>query len=363
MVIEYDPSIGIVVSAFFTMFGKTIIPMVVCDKEFWLFLILNLAVFMFKHTGLFTPEPLALNLPFGLTGVTGGLMTFFVVFYNGHVFSRYNELYDITREMFEVVIKIATLLRVNIPDERARWKVAKLTLASPFIFVFERTEHDKDEEPEAHTFEDGTSTAEWDQLAQLGILTKDEITALHQHCRHFGENATPSLLCIQWCIELLRHVTADPNDRFDMLDALESCYRSLWRRQVEVVYILDLPMPFQYFHIMNLMLFLNLLLWAYSLALQDSYFAPLLYMFVQMMFQGIRELATSLSNPYGTDEVDFPVVEWMVDTYSKVYSILSCPCEADLKQTIRNTPLQRPHRAAKVIDLNIDTSDGQVLFE
>ena len=36
--------------------------------------------------------------------------------------------------------------------------------------------------------------------------------------------------------------------------------------QAEVCQILDLPMPFQYFHIMNLMLCLNLMLWAYSLA-------------------------------------------------------------------------------------------------
>ena len=36
--------------------------------------------------------------------------------------------------------------------------------------------------------------------------------------------------------------------------------------QAEVVQLFDLPMPFQYFHIMNLMLLLNFVLWAYSLA-------------------------------------------------------------------------------------------------
>ena len=72
---------------------------------------------------------------------------------------------------------------------------------------------------------------------------------------------------------------------------------------------LEPPVPFQYFHSMALMIFLNLMLWAYALGIEDSSFAPAIFMSVQLMSQGIRELCAGPSDPYGDDEVDFPLNE------------------------------------------------------
>ena len=140
----------------------------------------------------------------------------------------------------------------------------------------------------------------------LDLLNDEEIASLQDHCRMLNEaDATmPSFIPIQWACELMRHVTDSPFDRDDMLSAFYANMYTVWRCQSNIHETLDLPMPFQYFHIMNLMLLLNLFLWAYSLGCQESFFAPFIYMFVQMMFQGIRELSTALSNPFGDDEVD-----------------------------------------------------------
>merc|ERR1719359_493613 len=73
---------------------------------------------------------------------------------------------------------------------------------------------------------------------------------------------------------------------------------------------------------MNLMLMLNLGLWAYAFGCEDSYIAPVIFMFVQLMFQGIRELSTGLADPYGDDEVDFPLNDWMTTLYVKVSALL-----------------------------------------
>merc|ERR1719160_2427760 len=99
----------------------------------------------------------------------------------------------------------------------------------------------------------------------------------------------------------------------------DAAVQGIFSCQVEVVQIMELQMPFQYYHIMNLMLLLNLALWGYALACQDSLFAPAIFMFVQLMFQGIRELSSALSDPFGDDEVDFPINEWMVQLYSHMY--------------------------------------------
>merc|ERR1739845_187245 len=112
-------------------------------------------------------------------------------------------------------------------------------------------------------------------------------------------------------------------------------------------------MPFQYFHIMNLMLFLNLFLWAYSLGCQDSLFAPIIYMFVQMMFQGLRELSTALSDPYGTDEVDFDLNDWIMPVYTQMYAMLldKSPSQVD---SANLRPLLEPEYSCQYINMYID---------
>merc|ERR1719247_1438947 len=73
---------------------------------------------------------------------------------------------------------------------------------------------------------------------------------------------------------------------------------------------------------MNLMLMLNLTLWSYTFAIMESYWAPIIFFFVQLMFQGLRELAVALSDPFGDDETDFPLNEWMTQLYLKVHTMV-----------------------------------------
>ncbi len=96
--------------------------------------------------------------------------------------------------------------------------------------------------------------------------------------------------------------TSSTTSRQAQLLAVRKC-------QEDVVQVLEPPMPFQYFLTMALMIFLNLMLWAYALGIEDSYFAPAIFRFVQLMSQGIRELCAGPSHPYGDDEVDFPLNE------------------------------------------------------
>lgn len=345
MAIEYDSSSGIVVSAF--RFKSTIIPMVVDGPEFWLFLILNIFICVMRHMGLFNPEIFHLDLPWDLTGTTGSLMTFFVVFYNSHVFGRYTKLYTLTKTMLECAVKVAAMLRVCIPDERIHWKICKYVMASILIFLFERTQGDE---------ADPISKIEWDQLLALDLLTEEEIENLQQHCisLHQCDSAYPSFFPIQWSMELLRHVTEEPLDRDDMLSSFYGTIYKVWDCQARIKETLELPMPFPYFHIMNLMLMLNLFLWAYSLGCQDSFWAPIIYMFVQMMFQGIRELSTALSDPFGSDDVDFPINEWMMTLYARVYGILEDTHDLKKCDLSKVQPMMDPRQARGLIKMYVD---------
>jgi len=206
------------------------------------------------------------------------------------------------------------------------------------------------------------SSREFKQMKSLGLLGDNEIYHLQKHCEAFQGDAVPAFLVLQWAMKVMRKITPNPEERDDMLAGFyERVYR-VRTSQEDVRQILDLPMPFQYFHIMNLMLILNLVLWAYSLGCQESWWAPVIYMFVQMMFQGIRELSTALSDPFGDDEVDFPVTEWMIAVYARMYGILEDPFDitkTDLSKSGRRMVDPERVKDNTMIDVYIDISgDG-----
>lgn len=340
---EYDPSSGILWTAL--RLKSTVVIAVLLKAEFWLLLFVHLAVSISYKTGVFTPKDYKLDLPMGLTSVTGGLMTFFVVFYNGNVFARYNRLYELTKNMNEYCLYAVSIISREVPDKTLVRKLTRQLLASSFLFFFERTEHSGEAEH-------NVSGDEWDQLQGMDLLNEYEMMLLKAHCDKLGEHACPSFLLVQWSMRLYRTKSARLNE-------LEKTYWNIRRCQDDVVEIMELPMPFQYFHIMNLMLMLNLTLWAYSLALEDSYFSSLIFMFVQLVFQGVRELSVALADPYGDDDADFPVNEWMTTLYQRLYSIVEDPWDLQKVVPLPDVgPMEKLKEGQDIINLLIDHKSG-----
>lgn len=347
MAIEYNTEDGIVLAAL--RVKQTIIPDVLDGKEFWILLILNLAVRLMRKYDVFNPGDFNADLPWHLTGVTGSLMTFFVCFYNGHQFGRYNRLYDVTQDLLEIVVQLCAKLRVEVPDRQLQRRIAKLVTGSVVMFFFERS-------TDSGSDTGKVSRQEFSQLYHLGLVTEEEIRALRRHCRNHRGDSVAAFLLLQWAMELLMSRTAEPANREDYLAGVISQMYKIRQCQAFVIQTMELPMPFQYFHIMNFMLILNLVLWAYSLACQDSYFAPFIYIFVQMMFQGIRELSTSLSDPWGSDDVDFQVNDWLMALYSRVHALL----EDDFVPSIgdaEDCQMIEPTLAKSKIDAHVDNLD------
>ncbi|CAK0863511.1 unnamed protein product, partial [Prorocentrum cordatum] len=83
--------------------------------------------------------------------------------------------------------------------------------------------------------------------------------------------------------------------------------------QQDLVDTMELPVPYQYFHLLNMMVVVNLMLWAYAMGISASLWAPVTFLFAEIIFMGMLELASQLADPFGEDEVDFPVREWTLD--------------------------------------------------
>jgi predicted membrane chloride channel (bestrophin family) len=355
--VPYDTEAGILASAI--QIKSTVIPLVIDGPEFWILCILNITICVLRHSGFFDPTYYHINLPWGLTSATGSLMTFFVCFYNKHVFERYNTVYDLTKFMEECILQMVSNLRVSTSDREVQRKVAKLLLVSCFMFYYERTGGTEEDAKEGCKI----SKHEYAQLHKIDLLDPLEIKSLERFCKRYREDSMPSLLLMQWCMQLMRRATPEPTTRDDLLIGFDDKMYELRDAMSDVTNIMDLPMPFQYFHIMNMMLVLNLVLWAYALGCQDSFWAPIIYMFVQMMFQGIRELSTALSDPFGDDEVDFDINSWMKSLYTRILGLLEDQYDLDECSIDGNKPLKDPDSTSRKINLVIDRETSESAVE
>lgn len=81
--------------------------------------------------------------------------------------------------------------------------------------------------------------------------------------------------------------------------------------QKSVLDVVRMPVPFQYFHLLNMMVCVNVSFWAYAMAMTKSLLAPVCFFFAALIFIGMLELAKLFSDPFGDDEVDFPVHIWL----------------------------------------------------
>merc|ERR1719198_105850 len=73
------------------------------------------------------------------------------------------------------------------------------------------------------------------------------------------------------------------------------------------------------------------------------------------MFQGIRELSAALSDPFGSDEVDFPVNAWLRNLYAFSWAILEdddldvTSLYTSLSKTTKEAPLKTPEKVKRIL--------------
>jgi len=243
------------------------------------------------------------------------------------------------------------MLTREITDQRLKRKLVRMVLASCFLFFFERTP-DKEAEAGDKGCEGNISNGEWAELVRLGLLDRKQEARLKEHCVILGKNAMPSLVLLHWSMKLYR---LDPRFEVESSHELEKAYWDVRRMQDDVVEMLELPMPWQYFHIMNMMMMLNLMLWAYSFALEESHFASVIFLFVAAIFMGIRELSVALADPYGDDAADFPLNEWMNQLYVRVLFFCEDNWDPnDMMLGILDEPLPVVKNGNSVVDLLMD---------
>ena len=76
---------------------------------------------------------------------------------------------------------------------------------------------------------------------------------------------------------------------------------------------LYMPVPLPYYHVLNVLLNINFAIFTYVMLGVESNLTPIILTVIIIVTVGMREVAATLSNPFGDDDVDFPVQRWIAE--------------------------------------------------
>lgn len=308
MVLDYDTN----ASYFGTSFtlASTVIPYVLGRCEFWLFMALHLAITFSYRAGYLVgadESKTTLFIDWNDMKVISAITTFFEVFFTNQTFTRYLHLYDRTRNLLKCVCEFCFETSLHLKStSQSHIRLATRYFLCSVVLFFSQMKKSEDEKL-------------WAELQRLSLIRPDEQEHLETYDRDMR-----SLVVLHWAAKVIKlgHKNsagkAPGNALKNMIDKLVVTHGI----QQEVIDTMSLPIPFQYFHLLNLMIVINLLLWAYGMGISESAFAPFVYFFAALIFMGMMELAVQLSDPFGDDETDFPLDRWLREVLEDARTLL-----------------------------------------
>mmetsp|Transcript_127154 Transcript_127154/g.406516 ORF Transcript_127154/g.406516 Transcript_127154/m.406516 type:complete len:412 (+) Transcript_127154:118-1353(+) len=298
MTLTYDTKQGLFVTALGCM--HTVVPNVLGSFEFWFFLVIHLLVFGVSHwyrrfdADKFKEHEKSFGLDWHSVNVISGITTFFEVFYANQCYARYLLLYKKANDAFTGVHDLCLYLRIFVGGKERGYSrlCARYLLLAIMLHLNQVRGRD--------------SEADLEELSSLGYLKDLELSAL----RKLSPDHRPGLV-LTWFAGVSEKAFHHSGCAHQVLRPFFQKMIHLHNHLKDITDTMKLPVPFQYFHLLCTMVIMNLLLWALSMGLTDSYYSPFIYFCSSFIFVGMMELSSALADPFGEDEVDFPVDDWI----------------------------------------------------
>jgi len=90
-----------------------------------------------------------------------------------------------------------------------------------------------------------------------------------------------------------------------------------------IINSLSQPVPFPYFHILSLMLSVNLGLLAYALVSWETVLTIPAFFITCLVMLGLKETSIAISDPFGGDAVDFETDQYMAALLANTKALLT----------------------------------------
>lgn len=265
------------------------------------------------------------NLPWATSVIPLTLLFFFMVFYTNSSFNRFYQLYNhcvgIMGATQEWTALVKSHSRSIAEPERAsaRWNATRFILAATHLLYYT-------------LYGDKLTDDEYEMIVARDLLTDDECATLKEY-KGFKPWVAMcwSLDDVEQLVQRDSHDAGRPPDGVREMLALQEFRDVAFRFRTNAGQIFNLlkqPVPFPYFHLLNCILLVQLLLISYALAIFPTiapYFSVSILAFVTIVLLGMRGLAVQLSNPFGDDAVDFEIETFMRGAFTNAVAHLKEP--------------------------------------
>ena len=364
-------------------FSISVLPRVLLRVELWAFTILHIIFFLLKREGIWVFDVgnsgglWTIPLSMSALGIPAGLMSLLLVFFNSQCFGRYMSFYGACTGMGGTVQELAQLSSAYVPAAAAvaRWDACRYLLASVLIVYMKATDIARNRPPKV-------DPEDWERLTMSedawvhGVAAALKTTAA-------GGVGMPALLdrreeaLLKKCAGRESHVL-----QMWALETMRAAYQAggaehqMWRVEETVLTcrrhcaaipnILDMPVPFPYYHLLCSLMFVNYFLFAITFLEMDSWLTPVALFLIIVTTTGVRELSSALANPFGDDEVDFNSSK-SVHKLRSLITFLAHPGNATLVQLpyvrgatygaapLRQQPPPSPTSAAVMDETRVDS--------
>lgn len=262
------------------------------------------------------------------TAVVASMLVFFSVFYGGNCYTRYFAFYAACMGMHGAIVQYAGLVRVFLPQAtpQQHWNACRHMIASAYMLYFELG-------GDASLGGEEVSETEWSILHRLQLIDPSERNVLEGHA------GSRSQLLQSWGIEgMVQLLRALPADTGATLAPFQDQALVMRSHELSIKNQLQQPIPYPYYALLMLMLCVNLVLLAYTLTAVGTFMSVPVYFITCLVLLGLKDVSCGLSDPFGSDAIDFDVDEFMARIMLNVRALLSPQADYD-PQELQCPPL------------------------
>jgi len=220
------------------------------------------------------------------------LLFFFIVFYNNNSYQRFYALYSDTVGMSGRIMEWTALVKAygpRGPDHRwAQWNAVRLMLAAQSVVFYSLAGDDA-----------VVSADEWSRIKERFLLTEEEIELLQDY------QGFKPFCVVTWALDEARalireRALVDESLHHDLGQGMRD--EHIFTQFADVAFrfrnhcsgiinLLNEPIPFPYFHLLNMMLLIQLMVLAYSMAATNGgsnpYFSIPVFLIVSIVLISI----------------------------------------------------------------------------
>jgi len=260
--------------------------------------------------------------------VTGGLLTFFVVFFTVECYQRFRFGFDKVKQSGGAIRNLTVLLTSEFPDDQhlQRETLRLLVLAQHVAFAhvggqqFQKIGKE-DENEEFFSLE---------HAEHAGLATSKERQILEDFIAANG-TAEQYVLPLRWAHNLVSKKKMETSDGAmrSMNGDIMECRAGL----SALVGMTETQIPLSFFHLLNFTMNIYVTLFSYSLVFVATWFCWVTVIMYVVAMLGLREVSIILAEPFGDDDSDISLQKMLIGGFKVCAKVLSCPgAESDFAQ-------------------------------